>query len=228
MNVLVVDVKSGDPLDVSDRLKQQHAPAAVIVGARNDGTAQLLINLDKSLEARGLNAGDVIREAAVADRRQGRRPSDDGPRRRQGRRAPARGRRARREDDHRGARIVKVLALDYGAARTGVAISDATGTLARPLAVVERAASEPGLRTLVELVAAEGAERIVVGLPLTLKGDHGAQADETAQFVDALRAVVDVPVESFDERFTTRSPPPARLRGRRRTHGPPHTCSRAT
>ena len=65
VNVLVVDVKSGDPLDVSDRLKQQRAPAAVIVGARNDGTAQLLINLDKSLEARGVNAGDVIREAAA-------------------------------------------------------------------------------------------------------------------------------------------------------------------
>ena len=98
---------------------------------------------------------------------------------------------------------MKVLALDYGAARTGVAISDATGTLARPLTVIERAASEPGLRRLAELVAAEEAERVVVGLPLTLKGDHGAQADETARFVEALRAVVDVPVESFDERFTT-------------------------
>jgi alanyl-tRNA synthetase len=65
VTVLVVELAAGDPLDVSDRLKQQHAPAAVIVGARNDGTAQLLINLDKSLEARGLNAGDVIREAAV-------------------------------------------------------------------------------------------------------------------------------------------------------------------
>jgi len=95
------------------------------------------------------------------------------------------------------------MALDYGAARTGVAISDATGTLARPLTIVERAASEPGLRQLAELVAAEGAERVVVGLPLTLKGDHGAQAEETARFVDALRGAVDVPVESFDERFTT-------------------------
>ena len=65
VTVLVVELTSGDPLDVSDRLKQQHAPAAVIVGARNDGTAQLLINLDKSLEGRGVNAGDVIREAAV-------------------------------------------------------------------------------------------------------------------------------------------------------------------
>ena len=98
---------------------------------------------------------------------------------------------------------MKVLALDYGAARTGVAISDATGTLARPLTVVERAASEAGLRELVALVAAEGAERIVVGLPLTLRGEEGLQANETALFVDALRAAVDIPVESFDERFTT-------------------------
>ena len=98
---------------------------------------------------------------------------------------------------------MKVLALDYGAARTGVAISDATGTLARPLTVVERAASEAGLRELAALVAAEGAERIVVGLPLTLRGEEGLQANETAPFVDALRAAVDIPVESFDERFTT-------------------------
>ncbi len=98
---------------------------------------------------------------------------------------------------------MKVLALDYGAARTGVAVSDATGTLARPLTVVERAGSEAGLRQLVELVAAEGAERIVVGLPLTLRGEQGLQAEETARFVDSLRAAVNVPVESFDERFTT-------------------------
>jgi alanyl-tRNA synthetase len=64
VTVLVVEVRSGDPLDVSDRLKQQHAPAAVIVGAREDGTAHLLINLDKSLESRGVDAGSVIRAAA--------------------------------------------------------------------------------------------------------------------------------------------------------------------
>jgi alanyl-tRNA synthetase len=65
VTVLVVDVASGDPLDVSDRLKQQHAPAAVIVGVRDNGAAQLLINLDKSLESRGVDAGAVIREAAA-------------------------------------------------------------------------------------------------------------------------------------------------------------------
>jgi putative Holliday junction resolvase len=96
-----------------------------------------------------------------------------------------------------------VLALDYGSARTGVAVSDATGTLARPLGVVERAGTEAGLRRVVELVAAEAPERVVVGLPLTLRGEAGAQAQETERFVDALRAAVDVPVESFDERFTT-------------------------
>ena len=96
-----------------------------------------------------------------------------------------------------------MIALDYGSARTGVAVSDATGTLARPVGVVERAASEAGLRQLVELVEAEGAELVVVGLPLTLRGAAGAQAQETAEFVASLEAVLDVPVESFDERFTT-------------------------
>jgi putative holliday junction resolvase len=98
---------------------------------------------------------------------------------------------------------VKVVALDYGSARTGVAVSDSTGTIARPLGVVERAASEAGLARLAELVREEGAERIVVGLPLTLRGERGMQAQETEAFVEALRQTVEVPVESYDERFTT-------------------------
>jgi putative pre-16S rRNA nuclease len=98
---------------------------------------------------------------------------------------------------------VKVVALDYGSARTGVAVSDPTGTIARPLGVVERAASEAGLEQLARIVRDEAAERVVVGLPLTLRGEHGAQARETDAFVEALRAELDVPVERYDERFTT-------------------------
>jgi putative Holliday junction resolvase len=98
---------------------------------------------------------------------------------------------------------VKVLALDYGSVRTGVAVSDPTGVLARPRCVVERAASEAGLARLAELVASEAAERVVVGLPLTLRGERGAQAGETERFVEELGRVLDVPVETFDERFTT-------------------------
>ncbi len=96
-----------------------------------------------------------------------------------------------------------MLALDYGAARTGVAVSDPTGTLARPLCVVQRASSEAGLARLAELVRDEQAERVVVGLPLTLRGERGAQVGETERFLDALREVLDVPVDTFDERFTT-------------------------
>ena len=98
---------------------------------------------------------------------------------------------------------MKVVALDYGSARTGVAVSDPTGTIARPLGVVERAATDDGLAQVARIVRDEGAERVVVGLPLTLRGEHGAQARETEAFVTALRGAVDVPVESFDERFTT-------------------------
>ena len=95
------------------------------------------------------------------------------------------------------------MALDYGSARTGVAVSDPTGTLARPLSIVEKAGTDAGLAELARLVAEEDAERIVVGLPLTLRGERGEQAAETERFAEALRAAVDVPVELFDERFTT-------------------------
>ena len=98
---------------------------------------------------------------------------------------------------------MKVLALDYGAARTGVAVSDATGTIARPLGVVSRAATQDGLAALRSLVLENEVERVVVGLPLTLRGEHGAQALETDAFVEALRSVVNGPVETYDERFTT-------------------------
>lgn len=98
---------------------------------------------------------------------------------------------------------MKVMALDYGSARTGVAVSDPTGTLARPLGVVERASSDTGLAELARLSRDENVERVIVGLPLTLRGAHGEQSAETEQFVEALRGVLDVPVELYDERFTT-------------------------
>jgi len=98
---------------------------------------------------------------------------------------------------------VKVIALDFGAARTGVAVSDVTGTIARPLEVVERAATRSGLERIREIVREQEAERVVVGLPLTLRGERGRQARETDEFVHTLRQALDVPVETYDERFTT-------------------------
>jgi putative Holliday junction resolvase len=93
--------------------------------------------------------------------------------------------------------------LDYGRARTGVAVSDPTGTIARPLCVVERAGSGDGLARLATLIGEEEVERIVVGLPLTLRGERGEQALETERFIEALSDVTSVPVVTFDERFTT-------------------------
>jgi len=97
---------------------------------------------------------------------------------------------------------VKVLALDFGRARTGVAVSDPTGMIARPLCVVESAATGDGLARLAALIGEEQAER-VVGMPLTLRGEHGEQATETERFVEALTDVISVPVVTYDERFTT-------------------------
>jgi putative holliday junction resolvase len=98
---------------------------------------------------------------------------------------------------------LKILALDYGRARTGVAVSDPTGTIARPLCVVELAGTGDGLAQLAALIGEHEVERVVVGLPLTLRGEHGEQARETERFVEALADVTDVPVVTFDERFTT-------------------------
>lgn len=99
---------------------------------------------------------------------------------------------------------MRVLALDHGSARCGCAASDPSGTIATPLDAVERPDSEAGLKRVGELVAELGAERVVVGLPLTLRGEEGAQAAEARAFADALAVTIDVPVELHDERLTTR------------------------
>lgn len=97
----------------------------------------------------------------------------------------------------------KVLALDYGSARTGVAVTDPTGTVARPVTIVERAATDAGFAQLLAVIAAEEPEQVVVGMPLTLRGNEGEQARETAEFVERLRGAQSVPVETYDERFTS-------------------------
>ena len=98
---------------------------------------------------------------------------------------------------------MKALALDFGSARTGVAVSDPTGTLARPVTTVQRVTTDAGFAELLALIAAEEPEVVVVGMPLTLRGEHGEQARETEAFVERLRGAINVPIETFDERFTS-------------------------
>ena len=98
---------------------------------------------------------------------------------------------------------MRVLALDYGSARCGVAVSDPSGTLATPLEPVLRPGTRNGLRRIAQLVDELRAERVVVGLPLSLAGGDSAQTRETRAFADRLGAAARVPVELYDERFTT-------------------------
>ena len=99
---------------------------------------------------------------------------------------------------------MRVLALDYGSARCGCAISDRTGVLATPLEPVSAPATRRGLRALRALVDELDAERVVVGLPLSLSGADSDQTREAREFARTLAGAVPVPVELYDERFTTR------------------------
>ena len=95
---------------------------------------------------------------------------------------------------------MRILAIDHGAARAGCAISDPTGTIARPLGVVE----PPEARAIADLAREHDAELVVVGLPVSLSGVEGRQAADARAFCEALAAILDLPVETYDERLTTR------------------------
>lgn len=99
-----------------------------------------------------------------------------------------------------------MLALDYGSARCGCALSDPTGTIATPIEEVPKPASKRGMARLAALVAEREVSQVVVGLPLSLSGGESDQTRETREFAQRLarRLGPEVPVEMHDERFTTR------------------------
>lgn len=101
---------------------------------------------------------------------------------------------------------MRVLALDYGSARCGCALSDPTGTIVTPIEPVVKPASRRGLAAIAQLVSEREVERVVVGLPLSLRGEDTEQTRETRKFAATLtsRLEQDIPVELHDERFTTR------------------------
>lgn len=94
---------------------------------------------------------------------------------------------------------MRVLAIDHGGARCGVAISDPTGTLARPLDAVQ-----PDPAAVATLVSEQGAELVVVGLPVSLSGDETGQARLARDFASKLGELLEIPVKTYDERLTTK------------------------
>ncbi len=94
---------------------------------------------------------------------------------------------------------MRILAIDHGLARCGIALSDPSGTIVRPLDPVE----PPDAAAVSTLVAEHGVEEVVVGLPLSLDGSEGTQAGLVREFCAELTRIVSVPVETWDERLTT-------------------------
>jgi putative Holliday junction resolvase len=101
---------------------------------------------------------------------------------------------------------VRILALDFGSARTGVAVCDPSETIVTPLEPVLAAATRAGIGRLAALIAEREAQQVVVGLPLTLSGGESAQTAQTRQFAARLQRRLGpaVAVELHDERLTTR------------------------
>jgi putative holliday junction resolvase len=100
---------------------------------------------------------------------------------------------------------MRVLALDYGSARCGCALSDPTGTIVTPIDPVPRPAGRAGMAALAALIAEREVEQVLVGLPLSLRGEDTEQTRETRAFAAKLTTRLGgVPVELYDERFTTR------------------------
>jgi putative Holliday junction resolvase len=95
---------------------------------------------------------------------------------------------------------MRALAIDHGLARCGCALSDPTGTVVRPLPVIE----PPDPREVARLVSEHDVDVVVIGLPVGLGGESGAQAAAARRFRDDVATLVDVPVETYDERLTTR------------------------
>jgi len=99
--------------------------------------------------------------------------------------------------------MARVMALDFGEVRIGVALSDATGMLASPLTIIEDATQEEAIRDILKIIKEREVVRIIIGFPYSLDGTIGPQADKVQEFAAGFEKQTAVPIEFRDERFTT-------------------------
>ncbi len=109
--------------------------------------------------------------------------------------------------------MARTLGIDYGEKRIGLALSDATGTVATPYRVIDATSRKAAIRNIVECVAELGIERIVIGLPLRMDGTQGPSAEKTLAFAEQLKPELTIPVEAWDERFSTMTAENALIEG---------------
>jgi putative Holliday junction resolvase len=95
------------------------------------------------------------------------------------------------------------MGLDVGDRRIGVALSDTTGILASPLTIIERVSEEQAIGDILKIVKERAVERILAGLPRSMDGSIGPQAEKVQSFIETLRTLTAVPIEYRDERLTT-------------------------
>ncbi len=98
---------------------------------------------------------------------------------------------------------MRVLALDLGDRRIGLALSDPSGMIAQGLDVIERKSERSVLEVIRHRVSSLEVERVVVGLPLMMDGTEGVEAEKARRFIARLRMVVDIPIEVQDERLSS-------------------------
>ena len=183
-------------LQVADRLKAKLGDAAIVLGSGEPDRVDLVASVAPAVVERGVRANEIVAAAAsivggggggrdTLARAGGRDPA----------KLPEAIEAARKAIEAALSGVVRVLALDYGSARCGCAVSDPTGVLATPIEPVSAPATRRGLRRLRALVSELGVERVVVGLPLSLSGGDSAQTVQTREFVALLERELPVPVE---------------------------------
>ena len=205
-----------------DWLRDKLGSAIVVLGGVFADRPSVIAMVTPDLVDRGFNAGDIVKAAAVAHGRRRRRQAAARAGRRQGAREAGRGARSGRGLRPRPRRIaVRLLGIDVGDRRIGVAAGDTESSIAVPVGVVERAGTDADFDAVLQYATSREAEAIVAGMPLTLRGSVGPQAESVARFVEELRRRTPLFVTTVDERLTTveaerrmrESPRPAR-RGR--------------
>ena len=113
---------------------------------------------------------------------------------------------------------MRIMGLDVGSVRIGIAVSDETGTIARGLETLTRKSWERDLDALRNLIVSNDVQQIVVGNPLNLDGTVGSQAESVRQFIERLQQVTDVEIELWDERFSSLSAEKVLIEGGMQRH----------
>jgi len=108
---------------------------------------------------------------------------------------------------------MRLMGLDVGDKRIGIALSDEGFVIASPEETLERRGNRKDIAHLLDLAQREDVSEILVGMPLSLNGSEGPQAQKVGRFIEALRAETDIPVTTWDERLTTVSAERALLEG---------------